>query len=66
MVHESAAVMIDNAELSGSRLATEIRGLLTSPQRLQDIENNARRIAILDAEERIVNLVEAAIERHRV
>jgi UDP-N-acetylglucosamine:LPS N-acetylglucosamine transferase len=37
--------------------------LLGNPQRLQEIEANARRIAIFDAEERIVNLVEAAIEK---
>jgi UDP-N-acetylglucosamine--N-acetylmuramyl-(pentapeptide) pyrophosphoryl-undecaprenol N-acetylglucosamine transferase len=65
MVEEQAAVMIDNAQLNGPRLASEIRGLLTQPERLKQIESNARRIAILDAEQRIVNLVEAAIEKHK-
>jgi UDP-N-acetylglucosamine--N-acetylmuramyl-(pentapeptide) pyrophosphoryl-undecaprenol N-acetylglucosamine transferase len=66
MVDEKAAVMISNAELSGTRLGNEIRQLLTNPEKLQEIETNARRIAILDAEQRIVNLAEAAVERHRV
>jgi UDP-N-acetylglucosamine--N-acetylmuramyl-(pentapeptide) pyrophosphoryl-undecaprenol N-acetylglucosamine transferase len=51
MVDENAAVLISNAELTGT------------PRRLQEMETNARRIAILDAEQRIVNLVETAIER---
>jgi UDP-N-acetylglucosamine--N-acetylmuramyl-(pentapeptide) pyrophosphoryl-undecaprenol N-acetylglucosamine transferase len=65
MVEEKAAVMIDNAQLNGPRLAGEIRSLLTQPERLKEIESNARRIAILDAEQRIVNLVETAINRHK-
>src|SRR5436190_220900 len=66
MAHENAALLISNADLTGKRLADAIRELLGSPQRLQEIETNARRIAILDAEARIVNLVESAIERRRV
>jgi UDP-N-acetylglucosamine:LPS N-acetylglucosamine transferase len=46
-------------------MAEEIRGLLMNPARLQEIESNARRLAILDAEQRIVNLIEAAIDKHR-
>jgi UDP-N-acetylglucosamine--N-acetylmuramyl-(pentapeptide) pyrophosphoryl-undecaprenol N-acetylglucosamine transferase len=63
MVDENAAVLISNAELTGTRLADAIRELLGNPRRLQEMETNARRIAILDAEQRIVNLVETAIER---
>jgi UDP-N-acetylglucosamine--N-acetylmuramyl-(pentapeptide) pyrophosphoryl-undecaprenol N-acetylglucosamine transferase len=63
MVDEQAAVLISNADLNGSRLAAVIRDLLGNPQRLQEIETNARRLAILDAEARIVNLIEQAIER---
>ena len=63
MVDEKAAVLINNAELTGKRLADAIRELLGNPQRLQEMETNARRVAILDAEQRIVNLVELAVER---
>jgi len=64
MVAEDAAILVTNSDLSGQRLADEIKRLLTTPGRLTEMEENARRIAILDAEERIVNLVQAAIEKH--
>lgn len=66
MEDENAAVLISNAELSGQRLGATVRELLNDPKRLEEIEKNARRIAILDAEQRIVNLVESAIERRHV
>jgi UDP-N-acetylglucosamine--N-acetylmuramyl-(pentapeptide) pyrophosphoryl-undecaprenol N-acetylglucosamine transferase len=66
MVAENAAVLIPNAELNGERMAKAIRELLGDPKRLKEIEANARRIAILDAEQRIVDLVESAIERKHV
>jgi UDP-N-acetylglucosamine--N-acetylmuramyl-(pentapeptide) pyrophosphoryl-undecaprenol N-acetylglucosamine transferase len=65
MADENAAVYLDNASLTGPRLATEIRSLIASPERMTAIESNARRIAILDAEQRIVNLIETAMSRHR-
>jgi len=64
MADERAAVLISNAELTGTRLAGTIRELLGNADRLHEIETNARRIAILDAESRIVNLVETAVEKH--
>ncbi len=65
MVDESAAIMVANSELSGKRLAETITWMLSEPRRLGEMETNARRIAIVDAEERIVDLVEAAIEKRR-
>jgi UDP-N-acetylglucosamine--N-acetylmuramyl-(pentapeptide) pyrophosphoryl-undecaprenol N-acetylglucosamine transferase len=65
MAEENAAVLIENAMLTGARLAGEIRRLISDPGRLTEMESNARRIAILDAEQRIVNLVELAMERRR-
>ncbi len=50
MADQKAAVLISNSELSGKRLADAIRELIEDPQRLVEIETNARRIAILDAE----------------
>jgi UDP-N-acetylglucosamine:LPS N-acetylglucosamine transferase len=66
MAEEHAAILISNADLNGKRLADTIRELFADPKRLQAIEENARRIAILDAEARIVKLVETAIERRGV
>jgi UDP-N-acetylglucosamine--N-acetylmuramyl-(pentapeptide) pyrophosphoryl-undecaprenol N-acetylglucosamine transferase len=61
MVDEKAAVLIENSQLGGKRLADAIRELLSNPARLQELECNARRIAVLDAEERIVKLVEQCL-----
>jgi UDP-N-acetylglucosamine--N-acetylmuramyl-(pentapeptide) pyrophosphoryl-undecaprenol N-acetylglucosamine transferase len=66
MAEENAAVVISNSELNGKRLAGAILELTGDPERLKQIETNARRIAILDAEQRIVNLVERAIDKRRV
>src|SRR4029077_17679009 len=60
MAEERAAVLIPNAELNGGRLAGTVRELLSDPKRLKEIESNAHRIAVFDAEKRIVDLVEAA------
>jgi len=62
MVDENAAIMIANKDLSGERLAQTIRSLLSDPNRLTEMERNSRRLAILDAEERIVDLAERAAE----
>ena len=66
MVEENAAVMIANADLSGERLAGTIRSLLSDIGRLTEMETNARRLAVLDAESRIVDLAEQAIARRHV
>lgn len=63
MVEENAGVLIPNAELTGQKLANTIREMIGDPGRLKEIESNARRIAIMDAEARIVDLVEQAIRR---
>jgi UDP-N-acetylglucosamine--N-acetylmuramyl-(pentapeptide) pyrophosphoryl-undecaprenol N-acetylglucosamine transferase len=63
MVSEHAAIMIRNSELTGEKLANTIRSLLSDIGRLEEIEQNAKRIAVLDAEQRIVDLAEKAAER---
>ena len=60
MSEEKAAILISNSDLNGKRLADAIRELIGDPKRLAEIETNARRVAILDAETRIVDLVERA------
>src|SRR5437773_9514075 len=52
MADEKAAVLITNSDLTGKMLAGTIRELIGDPKRLTEIEENARRIAILDAEAR--------------
>ena len=64
MEDEKAAVLIGNSDLNGKSLADTIRQLLSDPGRLNEIETNARRLAILDAEARIVDLVDRAVQRN--
>jgi UDP-N-acetylglucosamine--N-acetylmuramyl-(pentapeptide) pyrophosphoryl-undecaprenol N-acetylglucosamine transferase len=66
MVAEGAAVMISNAELNGETLAATMRSMLSDTAKLDSIETNARRIAVLDAEGRIVDLAERAAEKRGV
>jgi UDP-N-acetylglucosamine--N-acetylmuramyl-(pentapeptide) pyrophosphoryl-undecaprenol N-acetylglucosamine transferase len=66
MAEEKAAVVISNSDLSGQRLADAVLDFIRHPERFKEMEMNARRIAILDAESRIVDLVAQAIENHRV
>ena len=62
MADRSAGVMIDPDNLTGERLAREIVQLLEDPDRLREIETNARGMAVPDAEARVVDLIERAIE----
>jgi UDP-N-acetylglucosamine--N-acetylmuramyl-(pentapeptide) pyrophosphoryl-undecaprenol N-acetylglucosamine transferase len=61
MVQEGAAIMIRNSELTGESLAKTIQSLFTDIPRLEAMEASAKRIAVLDAEERIVDLAEEAV-----
>jgi UDP-N-acetylglucosamine--N-acetylmuramyl-(pentapeptide) pyrophosphoryl-undecaprenol N-acetylglucosamine transferase len=63
MMAENAAVLISNADLSGVRLASAVRTMLSDIPCLEKVEANARRLAILDAESRIVDLVDRAVAR---
>lgn len=58
MEQADAAVMIDPDDLSPERLAREIGSLLGDIPRLERIEANARALAVLDAEQRVADLIE--------
>ena len=58
MEHAEAARVIVQAELTPGRLLDEIRGLLSAPERLAEMETQARRIAKQGAAARIADLVE--------
>jgi UDP-N-acetylglucosamine--N-acetylmuramyl-(pentapeptide) pyrophosphoryl-undecaprenol N-acetylglucosamine transferase len=60
MEEAGAAVMIDPDDLSGERLAGAIESLLEDVQRLEGIEANAKRLAVVDAERRVADLIERA------
>jgi UDP-N-acetylglucosamine--N-acetylmuramyl-(pentapeptide) pyrophosphoryl-undecaprenol N-acetylglucosamine transferase len=63
MVKEGAAIMIEQADLTGERFAQMLGELLADHDRLRAIEQNAKRLAVVDAESRIVDLAEQAIAR---
>lgn len=65
MAEEHAAILIANADLNGRQLASAIGSMLSDIAGLEQMETNARRLAILDSESRIVDLVERAIANHR-
>jgi UDP-N-acetylglucosamine--N-acetylmuramyl-(pentapeptide) pyrophosphoryl-undecaprenol N-acetylglucosamine transferase len=56
MADGGAAVVVPDAELDGPRLAREVGALLGSPQRLAEMSNSARRLARLDAADRIAEI----------
>lgn len=57
LVNEGAAVLIEEKDLTGERLTAEVDALLANSERLKKIGENAKRIAILDANERIYNVI---------
>lgn len=57
LVSEDAAVLIEEKELTGERLARELGALLGDPARRGRIGENAKRLAITDANERIYNVI---------
>lgn len=60
-----AARMILQKNLSGDTLASEIRSLLSTPEKLEEMENAARKLARRDAAEKTVSLMEELVARGR-
>ena len=60
-----AARMILQKDLSGETLATEIRTLLSTPEKLNEMENAARNLARRDAAEKTVDLMEELVSSKR-
>ena len=52
LVSKDAAVLIEEKDLTGERLAQELDRLLSNPQRRRQLEANAKALAITDANER--------------
>src|SRR3954447_3483896 len=55
MAEGGAAVVVPDGELDGARLAREVGALLAAPERLGAMGNAARRLARLDAADRIAS-----------
>ena len=52
-----AAILIEEKDFTGERLIKEVDALVADPERLKTIGENARKMAIYDATERIVNCI---------
>lgn len=57
LVKNNAAILIEEKDFTGERLIKEVDSLLADPERLKTIGENARKMAIYDATERIVNCI---------
>ena len=57
LVSKDAAVLIEEKDLTGERLAQELDRLLSNPQRRRQLEANAKALAITDANERIYAVI---------
>jgi UDP-N-acetylglucosamine--N-acetylmuramyl-(pentapeptide) pyrophosphoryl-undecaprenol N-acetylglucosamine transferase len=59
---DSAAIVVEDSELTAARLDSEVRSLLAEPARLAAMSEAARRLARPDAAERIATtLLELAL-----
>lgn len=57
LVKNDAAILIEEKDFTGERLIKEVDALLENPERLRTIGENAAKMAIYDASERIVNCI---------
>ena len=57
MSDRDAAIMIEEKDFTGERLLSEVEKLLSKPERLKKMGENARAMAILDASQRITECV---------
>lgn len=63
LVGAGAAVMVADGDMDGSRLRTEVDALISGPERLQDMSEQATGVARRDAAEAVVDLVTAHVRR---
>ena len=57
LVNNDAAILIEEKDFTGERLIKEVDALLANPERLKTLGENAKKMAIYDATERIVNCI---------
>ena len=57
LVNNGAAVIIEEKDLTGERLAEEVDRLLSSPELLRSLGENAKKMAIPDTVERIASIL---------
>ncbi len=63
LAEKSAAVLIEEKDLTGERLIREVDALLSDRARLKSIGDNAKKLAITNAQEKIADIVEILINK---
>ena len=59
LVNRDAAVLIEEKDLTGEKLWETVNAILSEPGRAEAIGQNARRMAVLDANERIYQIIKS-------
>lgn len=61
LVNKEAAIIIEEKELKGNKLYETVNKLLDSPEKIKRIGENARKMAILDSTQRILEVVNSIV-----
>lgn len=62
MVNNNAAILIEDKDLTGEKLIKTVGDLLSNPEKLKIIGENAKKMSILDATQKIVACIEKIIK----
>ena len=62
LVNNNAAILIEEKDFTGERLIKEVDALLADPERLKTLGENAKKMTIYDATERIVKCIEEIVK----
>ena len=63
LVHRGAAVCLEEKDLTADSLWEALYALVSDPGRMRQMGENARRSAILDADDRILRVVEDTLRQ---
>ena len=63
LVNRGAAEIIEEKDLTGELLWEKVQGILSDPERLQSLGENAGKMETLDANERIYRVIKAAAKK---
>ena len=60
LVRRGAAEIIEEKDLTGEALWEKVQSILSDPQRLESLGENAGKMEVLDASDRIYRVIKAA------
>lgn len=63
LVSRDAAVLIEEKDLTGEKLWATVKEILSVPGRAEEIGRNAKRMAVMDANERIYQIIRAKAKK---